>query len=68
VSAADKFLSTLKDEQRRSVLFAFDDEKQQQRWSNFPVSFVPRGGLTLKELNANQRSAVLALVSSTLSV
>jgi len=67
VSAANTFLSTLDAKQRQSVLFAFDDEKQRANWSNLPTSFVPRGGLSLKELNATQRAAALALVSSALS-
>jgi hypothetical protein len=67
VSAANIFLSALDEKQRQSALFAFDDEKQRARWSNLPVSFVPRAGVSLKELNAAQRSAALALVSSALS-
>jgi hypothetical protein len=67
VSAANAFLSTLDEKQRRNVLFAFDDEKQRARWSNFPVSFVPRAGISLKEMNTAQRSAAIALVSSALS-
>jgi hypothetical protein len=67
VSAANIFLSTLDEQQRQSALFAFDDEKQRARWSNLPVSFVSRAGVSLKELNAAQRSAALALVSSALS-
>jgi hypothetical protein len=67
VSAANTFLSTLDQKQRQSVLFAFDDEQQRPRWSNLPTSFVPRAGISLKELNAAQRSAALALVSSALS-
>jgi len=67
VSAANTFLSTLDQKQRQSVLFAFDDEKQRARWSNLPTSFVPRAGLSFKELNPAQRSAALALVSSALS-
>jgi hypothetical protein len=67
VSAANTFLSTLDQKQRQGALFAFDDGKQRARWSNLPVSFVPRAGLSLKELNAAQRSAALALVSSALS-
>ena len=43
VSAAKTFLSTLDRKQRQSVLFAFDDEKQRARWSNFPIAMVPRG-------------------------
>src|SRR5215468_4218802 len=67
VVAANKFLSTLSERQRKTVLFAFDDEKQRQRWSNFPVSFVPRGGISLKEMNAAQREAAMGLVASMLS-
>ena len=67
VTAANAFLSTLDQKQRQAVLFAFDDEKQRQRWSNFPVSFVRRGGVSLKEMNDGQRSAAMALVASALS-
>src|SRR4051794_20656574 len=67
VTAANKFLSTLDDKQRQSVLFAFGDEKQRARWSNFPIVMVPRGGIALKEMNTAQRSAAMALVSSALS-
>jgi Protein of unknown function (DUF3500) len=67
VSAANTFLSTLDEKQRQSVLFAFDDEKQRVRWSNLPTSFVPRGGINLKEMNPTQRSAAMALVSAALS-
>jgi len=67
VSAANSFLSTLDDKQRQSVLFAFDDEQQRKRWSNFPISIVPRTGISFKEMNAAQTSAAMALVSSALS-
>jgi hypothetical protein len=67
VRAANTFLSTLDQKQRQSVLFAFDDEKQRVRWSNLPVKMTPRGGLNMGEMNATQRSAALALVSSALS-
>jgi Protein of unknown function (DUF3500) len=67
VSAANSFLSTLDAKQRQNVLFAFDDAKQRANWSNLPTSMVPRAGLSLKDLNAAQRSAALALISSALS-
>ena len=67
VKAANAFLSTLNPQQKKSVLFAFDDEKQRARWSNFPTSFVRRAGPSMGELNAAQRSAAMALVSSALS-
>lgn len=67
VSAANAFLSTLNENQRQKVLFAFNDERQRANWSNFPVSFVPRGGISLKDMSAVQRSAAMALISSALS-
>jgi hypothetical protein len=67
VSAADAFLATLDQKQRQSVSFGFDDEKQRARWSNLPVRMVPRGGLSMGELSAGQRSAALALLSTVLS-
>jgi len=45
VTAANKFLSTLDQKQQQSVMFAFDDLKQRQRWSNLPTRAVPRAGL-----------------------
>ena len=67
VNAANAFLSTLDQKQRQSVLFAFDDEKQRVRWSNFPVRMVPRAGLSMGELSSAQHSAAMALVASALS-
>jgi Protein of unknown function (DUF3500) len=67
VSAANTFLSTLDQKQRQSVLFSFDDEQQRKLWSNFPISIVPRAGISLKEMNPAQRSAAMTLVSSALS-
>jgi len=66
-SAANTFLSTLDPKQRGSILFAFDDEAQRARWSNLPTAMARRAGLSMGELNAAQRSAALALVSSALS-
>jgi Protein of unknown function (DUF3500) len=67
VSAANAFLATLDQKQRQTVLFAFNDEQQRARWSNLPVGAVPRGGISLKEMNDGQRSAAMALVASALS-
>ena len=66
-SSADAFLATLDQKQRQTVLFAFDDAQQRVRWSNLPTGFVKRAGLSMRELNATQRSAALSLVSSVLS-
>jgi hypothetical protein len=67
VKAANSFLSTLDDKQRQSVSFAFDDEEQRKRWSNFPISIVPRAGLSMGELNPAQRTAAMAVVAAALS-
>lgn len=67
VAAANTFLSTLDQKQRQAVLFSFNDQEQRKRWSNFPVSFVPRGGINLKDMTPAQRSAAMALLASALS-
>ena len=55
VGAANAFLSSLDEKQRKSVLFAFDDEEQRARWSNLPTSFVRLAALELGDLSAPQR-------------
>src|SRR5580658_3878389 len=67
VTAANSILSTLDERQPHSVLFAFDDEQQRKLWSNFPISIVPRTGISMGEMNPAQRSAAMTLVSSALS-
>jgi hypothetical protein len=67
VTAARAFLSTLDDQQRARVLFAFDDEQQRVRWSNLPVQMSKRAGLNMGELSPAQRTAAMTLVSSALS-
>ena len=64
VTAANSFTSTLDEKQRQRFQFAFDDQQQRVRWSNFPVRIVPRAGLSMGELSTSQRSAALALVPS----
>jgi hypothetical protein len=65
--SANAFVSTLDEKQRQKVLFAFDDEQQRKRWSNLPTGAVPRGGISLKEMNQAQRAAAMALVEAALS-
>jgi hypothetical protein len=67
VRAADKFLATLSDEQRRKVEYAYDDAQQRARWSNFPTGFVPRGGISLKQMSAAQQAAAMDLLKTVLS-
>ncbi len=67
VQAADAFLATLSPEQRQKVVYSFDDAAQRARWSNFPTGFVPRGGLSLKQMSAAQQDAVMKLLATVLS-
>jgi hypothetical protein len=67
VSAAETFLSSLDAGQRQHVLYAFNDNEQRARWSNFPTGFVPRGGISLKQMSAPQRDAAMKLLAVVLS-
>ncbi len=67
VAAADAFVATLEPAQRSMLLFDFNNEEQRARWSNLPVTFVPRAGLKLGDLTAPQRKAAMALMSAALS-
>ena len=63
VQAADAFLETLSPEQADKARYEFGADER-ENWH-----FVPRvrGGLPLKEMNAGQKKAALALLSSGLS-
>lgn len=67
VDAANDFLATLNDAQRKAVVYAFDDNQQRARWSNFPTSFVERGGIMRRDLNPEQRAALERLLGEVLS-
>jgi Protein of unknown function (DUF3500) len=67
VFAANAFLASLDAGQRRSVMYAFDDEQQRARWSNLPTGFAPRGGVALKNMTPAQRAAAMNLVATALS-
>lgn len=68
VRAADAFLATLDEKQRQAVVFAFDNEKQRALWSNLPEgNSVRRGGISLKQMNATQRTAAMAMLAVALS-
>lgn len=67
VAAAQAFLETLDETQRETVVYAFDDNSQRARWSNFPVSFVERGGLLRKDMSESQLIALDAMLGEVLS-
>lgn len=67
VTAAKAFLATLSAEQRQTATYAFDDNAQRAKWSNFPTSFVTRGGIMRKDLNETQLAALDALLAEVMS-
>ena len=67
VEAANAFLDALSDDERGSVLFAFDDAEQRQRWSNLPEGLYERAGLMWGDLGDEPREEWLALMRATLS-
>ncbi|TVV73329.1 DUF3500 domain-containing protein [Sphingomonas solaris] len=67
VATATAFLATLSEAQRKAVVYAFDDNAQRARWSNFPVSFVERGGIMRRDLTVAQKAALDALLGQVLS-
>jgi hypothetical protein len=67
VNATESFLSTLDADQRKHVLYDFNDNEQRQRWSNFPTGVVPRGGISFKQMTPPQRDAAMKLLAVVLS-
>lgn len=65
--SAEAFLAKLTDAERAKVLFKFGDKEQRARWSNLPTGLAERRGLRLGNLTPDQRSAVMSLLSVTLS-
>jgi hypothetical protein len=61
--AADHFLQTLSEKQRAKIQFAFDDSERYD-WHYIPKS---RKGLTLNEMNNEQRKAAMILLHTALS-
>ena len=66
VEAANAFLATLSDTQRKATQIELTPQNA-ARWSNLPVSFVPRNGVFLKDLNAAQTAAALKVAQLALS-
>jgi len=60
------FLEALDQDQLKKTVHQFDDESKTY-WHFFPGSMVPRTGLSLAELNTQQRSLLNTLLQSSLS-
>lgn len=67
VEKAEAFLATLDAAQREAAVFAFDDEAQRKRWSNFPTGIFVRKGARLADLQPKQKAAAMALLATALS-
>jgi hypothetical protein len=67
VAAAERFLTTLSDEQRASAVYAFTDNAQRRNWSNLPVGMSQRNGVMRGELSDEQSAALDALLGEVLS-
>ncbi|GAB4125371.1 MAG: hypothetical protein Fur005_40070 [Roseiflexaceae bacterium] len=67
VAAATALLALLDDSQRSAVSFAFDNNEQRVRRSNFPTGIFQRAGLRMGDLSEAQREAVYAVLAATLS-
>lgn len=66
VAAAQKFLQGLDEKLRAKATFDFNSD-QRPKWSNLPVTFVPRNGTRMGELSKEQRDAGMELVASVTS-
>lgn len=67
VGAANAFLQSLTEQQRKAVLFPFTDNAQRARWSNFPTGIFERAGLKRGDLNPSQNAALNRLLATVLS-
>jgi len=66
VAAANAFLDALDAKQRDKALYEFGSERK-PRWSNLPVTMVPRNGVRLGDLTKAQRALAMAAVAAVLS-
>jgi hypothetical protein len=66
VKAANVFLDALDAKQRNQARYEFTSTRK-SRWSNLPVTFVPRNGVRLGDLTKNQRTRAMDLLAAVLS-
>jgi hypothetical protein len=66
-TAANGFLDTLDAKQRAIALLDFNSPKKHTGWSNLPVTFVPRSGVRLGDLNKDQHKAAMETMAAVLS-
>jgi hypothetical protein len=66
VAAADAFLGSLDAKQREKAEFEFGSAKK-SKWSNLPVTMVPRNGIRLGDLTQAQRNLAMEAIAAVLS-
>jgi hypothetical protein len=66
VDTANAFLDALDAKQRDKALYEFGSGRK-SRWSNLPVTIVPRNGVGIGDLTKSQRSLAMAVVAAVLS-
>ena len=67
VEAANAFLASLDETQLSALMFEYDNEEQQENWSNFPSGLYQRAGISYGEMSEEQRVLVLNLLETALS-
>ena len=67
VQATNAFLATLDADAKDTVEYDFTDNKARQTWSNFPATTVPREGIQLSVLTADQLKAAYVVMQTALS-
>ena len=65
-SIARTFISSLNSSQKAKTLFSFDDISRYD-WHYFPASSRERNGIPMKDLNADQKQKLNALLQKFLS-
>ena len=67
VDAVNTFLDTLTSSQSSKAVYDFSNHQARQTWSNYPAMTVPRSGIEMANLSAQQRAAVDAMMRTSLS-
>jgi hypothetical protein len=67
VPVVQAFLSSLDADTTDAVEYDFSDNQSRQTWSNYPATQVPRMGVALAALSADQQQAALAILRTALS-
>jgi len=67
VTAANAFLATLDAAKKDQVEYDFSENEARQTWSNFPTTAVPREGIVMSDLTAEQQKAADAVLQVALS-